>query len=163
MHASTARRAAAFAALLLAFAGCQPLSPDRAPPADPAPLTATGQSDGEPEIARDDHVLPVPEPDDRGVYRFLVGGRITEPRVIKRGEFDDQLLVGRYGPPVSLVAEMTIDMDGSVRDLVLLHGFEPAIDAAFLDMVRGYLFEPATLDGQPVPVRHILVLRIDVF
>lgn len=93
----------------------------------------------------------------------MVGGRITEPRVVKRGEFDDRLLVGRYGPAVSLVAEMTIGTDGSVRDVVLLHGLEPAIDAAFLDAVRGYLFEPATLDGDPVPVKYILVLRTEVY
>jgi hypothetical protein len=58
---------------------------------------------------------------------------------------------------------MTIGTDGSVRDVVLLHGLEPAIDSAFLDAVRGYLFEPATLDGQPVPVKYILVLRTEVY
>lgn len=92
----------------------------------------------------------------------MVGGRITEPRIVKRGEFDEKLLAGRHGPPVSLVAEMTIGRDGSVRDVILLHGLEPAIDAAFLEAIRGYLFEPATLDGQPVPVKYILVLRTEV-
>jgi len=115
MHASTARRAAAFAAVLLALAGCQSSSPDRTPPADPVPLPAIGQSDGEAESAPGDPPFEPPEPDDRGVYRYMVGGRITEPRVVKRGDFDEKLLVGRYGPQVSLVAEMTIGTASKCR------------------------------------------------
>ncbi len=45
----------------------------------------------------------------------MVGGRITEPRVVKRGDFDEKLLVGRYGPQVSLVAEMTIGTASKCR------------------------------------------------
>ncbi len=104
-----------------------------------------------------------PEPEEGGVYRFMVGGKITEPRLLKRGAFDNERFIGQRGPGGSVVAEMVIDIDGTVRDVILLHGVSPEIDEAFLKAVNEYLFEPATLDGKPVPVKYILVLRIEVF
>ena len=93
----------------------------------------------------------------------MVGGKITEPRVLKRGEFDNERFIGRRGPGGSVVAEMTINVDGTVQDVKLLHGVDPEIDEAFMAAAKDYLFAPATLDGEPVPVKYILVLRIEVY
>ena len=103
------------------------------------------------------------KPDKNGVYRFMVDGRITEPRVLKRGTFDNERFIGKRGPGGSVVAEMVIDVDGTVRDVKLLHGVDPEIDESFLTAAKDYLFEPATLDGEPVPVKYILILRIEVY
>ena len=56
---------------------------------------------------------------------------------------------------------MVIDVDGTVRDARLVSGINPELDRAFLESVKGYLFEPATLDGKPVPVKFFLVIRLE--
>ncbi len=60
------------------------------------------------------------------------------------------------------MAEMVVNIDGTVRDVKLLRGVDPEIDEVFLTAARQCLFEPARLDGNPVPVRYVLMMRIEV-
>jgi hypothetical protein len=103
-----------------------------------------------------------PQPDSEGVYRFVVGGKVTEPNLVKRGPIDHERFAGRKVRGGAIVSEMVIDVDGTVRDLRQLHGVDPEVDQEFLQSLAGSVFEPATLDGEPVPVRYIMVMHIDV-
>jgi hypothetical protein len=124
----------------------------------PSPVSDAESSAVLPDADADE----LPEPDEDGVFRYVVGGKISEPRLVKRGEIDSERFMGRQVTGASAVAEVTIDVDGTVRDVKLLHGLDREIDEAFLKAAREYVFEPATLDGEPVPVKYILVLRIQL-
>ena len=78
---------------------------------------------------------------------------------------DQEYELGAFSQrPVTVVILAAPDVRGrTVRDVKLLHGVDPEIDEAFLAGAKEYLFDPATLDGNPVPVKYILMLRIEVF
>ena len=98
-------------------------------------------------------------PDGNGVYPYRPGGYISEPILIKRGEFDPRQYYGDRGLPGPLVAEAVIEIDGTIGDVVLVRGLGGEVDAAFVKAVKQYLFEPATLKGEPVAVKYVLVVR----
>ena len=50
-----------------------------------------------------------------------------------------------------VIVEVTIDVDGTVKDARVLRSI-PMLDAAALEAVRQWRYEPTTLDGKPVPV-----------
>jgi len=101
-----------------------------------------------------------PQPDDDGVYRFVVGGKVTQPILIDNPPWFQEEFKEKQVRMGSIVAETVIQADGTVGNVNLLRGVDPDIDRAFLKSLKGYTFEPATLDGNPVPVRYILTLRI---
>src|SRR5947207_406415 len=53
-----------------------------------------------------------------------------------------------------IVLEVTVGQDGHVRDALVTQGLENAMgfDERALNAISGWLFEPGTLDGQPVAV-----------
>jgi len=50
-----------------------------------------------------------------------------------------------------VIVEVTIDVDGTVKDARVLRSI-PMLDAAALEAVRQWRYEPTTIDGKPVPV-----------
>jgi TonB family protein len=56
--------------------------------------------------------------------------------------------------------DLTVGVDGKVRDVLLVTSLDPehGLDEAALTAAGRYVFTPATLNGQPVPVR----VRIDM-
>ena len=46
---------------------------------------------------------------------------------------------------------MTVDVDGTVKDARVLRSM-PMLDAAALEAVRQWRYEPTTVGGKPVPV-----------
>ena len=64
----------------------------------------------------------------------------------------------------SLVGEtsvdVTVDVDGRVRDVLLVKSIDAVhgLDEAALASAGRWVFKPATLDGQPVPVRVRLAM-----
>jgi len=56
--------------------------------------------------------------------------------------------------------DLTVGVDGKVRDVLLVTSLDPehGLDEAALTAAGRYVFAPATLNGQPVPVR----VRLDV-
>lgn len=54
----------------------------------------------------------------------------------------------------SVVVQMTVTAEGQVRNPRVLHGIGGRCDQEALRVVRQARFEPATVDGQPVPALH---------
>jgi TonB family protein len=94
--------------------------------------------------------------DDSPVYRFRVGGAVTEPRRVSGP--DPVFPRSAQGDRITgtVVVEAVIDSDGTVRDAHAILSPSQVIALATLDAVRQWRFEPATLEGKPVAVRYIL-------
>lgn len=69
------------------------------------------------------------------------------------------------GRTASVVLQIAIDEKGTVADAVVLEHASPAFDAAALDAVRKFIFDPAEIDNKPAPVkltyRYEFVLKIE--
>jgi TonB family protein len=93
-------------------------------------------------------------PDKNGVYQ--VGGGIVTPR--------------RFGNPVpppeasaagiggAVIAEIIVNEAGIVTDARILKS-NPVLDEAVLQAVREWRYDPATVDGKPVPVRMVVTVN----
>ena len=57
------------------------------------------------------------------------------------------------GKTASVVLQIAIDEKGGVVDAVVLEKASPAFDAAALQAVRKFLFDPAEIDNKPAPVK----------
>lgn len=69
------------------------------------------------------------------------------------------------GRTASVVLQIAIDDKGKVVDAAVLEKASPAFDAAALEAVRKFLFDPAEIDNKPAPVkityRYEFVLKIE--
>jgi periplasmic protein TonB len=61
-----------------------------------------------------------------------------------------------------VVLEAVIGADGSVRDVHVLRGVSPLLDAAALDAVRRWRYRAASIDGRPVAVYLKVVLTFSL-
>jgi TonB family protein len=52
-----------------------------------------------------------------------------------------------------VVVAIVIEVDGTVRDVELISGFDPAVDDAAVLAARAFLFTPAEVDGVPSSIR----------
>jgi hypothetical protein len=59
----------------------------------------------------------------------------------------------------AIVMEVFISAEGVVDGVLILRGEESELTRPAAQEVFGWTFEPATLDGQPVPCRYILTVR----
>lgn len=91
-----------------------------------------------------------------GVQRVLggavrVGGSVRPP--VKVADVDPVLpdLAARNGVRGIVLLEITIGIDGTVKDARVLRSI-PMLDAAALDAVRQWRYEPTTVEGKVVPV-----------
>lgn len=80
------------------------------------------------------------------------GDDVSEPVVRKRVEpvYSDAYRRARIGGIV--MVEAVISKEGVVEEVRLLKSLVPDLDAAAMDAVRQFTFEPGKLDGKPVPV-----------
>jgi TonB family protein len=53
----------------------------------------------------------------------------------------------------NLALEITVDVDGRVRDAMVTKGLDSDLDASAVAAVSTWLFKPGTIAGKPVPVR----------
>jgi outer membrane biosynthesis protein TonB len=91
-----------------------------------------------------------------------MGRKVTQPILKEKKLPDLEKYARKQVRGTVIVAETVIKEDGTVGDIRLLRGVDPEMDQAFMDSLEEYIFEPATLDGKPVPVRYILTLRIHI-
>jgi protein TonB len=57
----------------------------------------------------------------------------------------------RAGVRGIVILEVTVDVDGAVKDTRVLRGI-PMLDAAALEAVRQWRYEPTIIGSKPVPV-----------
>jgi hypothetical protein len=101
-----------------------------------------------------------PIPDEDGVYKFTIGSGITPPRETEPSVFDYHRFAGDPVTRGALVGEVVIGIDGTVREAKVIRGIGPELDEAFIDWLERKRFEPASLNGEPVPVRFIIAQRV---
>ena len=80
-----------------------------------------------------------------------VGGGVRPPmkiRDVRPAVPEDAARLGIRG---IVVLEVTIDVDGTVKDAQVVRSI-PALDAAALEAVRQWRYAPTTIDGNTVPV-----------
>ncbi|MFV2071715.1 MAG: TonB family protein [Thermoanaerobaculales bacterium] len=146
------------AGVLAALLFVLPMGANDARPGDtPA---ASGQ---EQEIAQQPEAVMEPEIvteiDGRPVYRAVVGGPLTMPvRISGAGpEYTAEARAARVQGVV--VLELTISDAGDVVDIEVLRGLPLGLTEAAKKAVWQWQFEPARLDGRPVPVLFIASVR----
>ena len=54
------------------------------------------------------------------------------------------------GAKGDVVIDITIDEHGKISELKLVSGIEPTIDQTVIATIRGWVFNPANRDGQPI-------------
>jgi TonB family protein len=57
------------------------------------------------------------------------------------------------GRGATVVLQIAIDAAGAVASVTVLESAGPAFDVAAVDAAKQFVFQPATLDGQPIPVK----------
>lgn len=118
------------------------------------------------ELRRNDGVIRSPSGAESGVSTTLrvgigsgrdpsgavrVGGNVRPPvKLVDVPPVPPELAV-RANVHGIVIVEVTIDVDGTVKDARLLRSI-PMLDAAALEAVRQWRYEPTTIDGKPVPV-----------
>jgi protein TonB len=58
-----------------------------------------------------------------------------------------------------IVIEVEVDVHGKVTKVQLRQGLEDELDRISLDAVKNWLYDPATVDGQPIASTRLLRLR----
>ena len=86
--------------------------------------------------------------DPSGAVR--VGGNVRPPVKLVDVPPVRSEMVERANVHGIVIVEVTIDVDGTVKDARVLRSI-PILDAAALDAVRQWRYEPTLLDGKPVP------------
>jgi len=89
-------------------------------------------------------------PDEHGIYK--VGSGVTAPKAIYQPnpEYSDKARKKKISGSVRLA--LTVTTDGLARDVKVTLGLEKSLDQQAVKAVSTWKFEPATLDGKPVPV-----------
>jgi TonB family protein len=92
------------------------------------------------------------------------GAKVERPKVIRqvRPEYPDALIQERV--PGQVVVEAVIGTDGRLsRPLVLnVQGGGPGMKYAALESLGQWRFEPARLEGKPVPVYYVLTISFKI-
>jgi len=109
----------------------------------------------------DDVIFGVPDappaPGPEGPVR--VGGQIREPRklVDTRPSYPEVARRARIEGVVIL--ELTVDRQGSVRNVDVLRGLPMGLTEAAVDAVRQWRYEPTLLDGRPIEVLIVVTVN----
>jgi len=97
--------------------------------------------------------------EDPGLGPIMVGGDVKAPRRLydPRPGYTEMARKARIQGIV--IVQATIDERGNVTDARILKGLPMGLDQKALEAVRKWKFEPATLDGEPVPVYYNLTIN----
>ena len=90
-----------------------------------------------------------------------VGSNVMKRKLIHRidPEYRSHLTIAR--PTGLVILSVVIDTKGEVQQVKVVQGDknEPALDAAAMDAVRQWRYEPYLLNGQPIPVQTTVFVR----
>lgn len=84
---------------------------------------------------------------------------MTPPRVITRVEPLYPDVAKREGITGMVMVEAMINERGRVDSVRVLKGLPHGLDQAAVDAIRQWTFEPATIDGKPVPTAYNLTMN----
>lgn len=92
----------------------------------------------------DPDALPIP------AEEYLVS---QMPKLISEVRVDYPAEAKKKGIQGAVVFDILIDASGKVRDIKLLEGLGSGLDEAAMAAIKGFVFEPAAIEGKPVAVR----------
>ena len=142
--------------------------------ADASPQAITNQDTSKAPLKTDDRVAPCPAEFTMGsslperIYR--VGGDVSEPMTTNTAEgtlsreareFVKEHHVKQF-EAISLVGAI-VDAHGMPQDICVLKKAGLGLDREALGVAAKYRFKPATLNGEPVPVRVTIGVRFANF
>jgi len=137
------------AGLLLSFVGAAASAafPLKAPPAAQQSLAPVRTVENPPPLSG-----ALPE------RLFRVGGGVTAPRLATRVEPEYPASVRQSFAQGSVIVRAIVQTDGSMHVVRILRSLTPELDRSALAALNQWRFEPAMLDGAPVPVElHVQV------
>lgn len=136
-------------------------------PDEPEPIVMEEVDLPETEFSDADAVLfgseSIPSiPGGMGRWPMKIGGGVLPPRKIYAPQpvYTEEARLGRIQGVVIL--EAIIDEQGNVRDVKVLKGLPMGLSESAAATAREWKFEPATLDGRPVPVYFNLTVRFSL-
>ena len=103
--------------------------------------------------------LPV-EAQIESVPKFVVGGKMTEPQRIEGENLKTEHFEGIELSTGIPVVELVINKKGRVECVVSLRTTTPEFDKRLSKLISTWIFEPATVNENPICIRYILTLRI---
>lgn len=112
------------------------------------PRTRTPEPEAMPGPAA---VADEPEPPRRHAEPVRVGGQVRPPRKLRDVAPSYPPLARQARVQGLVILQCTIDREGRVTEVKVLRG-HPLLDAAAVEAVRKWLYEPTEVDGEPVPV-----------
>jgi protein TonB len=90
-----------------------------------------------------------------------VGGQIKEPKKLKHVNPVYPAIARQARVQGVVVLECTINRQGRVADIKILRGI-PLLDAAAIEAVRQWVYEPTLINGKPVPVIMTVTLNFRI-
>jgi TonB family protein len=135
--------------------------------------TGTTQQTEQTSLESDKAKASAPDtPDQNGTYR--IGGNVVAPTVIHSVKPQIAKKDRKVAKSGTTVIQITVAKDGSVQNAHVLKSsaetMKPgndqaaaALDQTALDAVNQYRFQPATLNGQPIPVLLNVEIKFRIF
>ncbi len=135
-------------------------------PHDPEPIqreeTEEAQADF-PEIGIDPTAVWVPDgPPGPAISALTIAGDVLAPERVFAPQpgYPEAARLGRVQGVV--VLQTIIDTLGNVVDVEVLKGLPSGLTEAAVEAVSSWRFRPATLHGEPVPVRYLVTISFSV-
>jgi TonB family protein len=105
-------------------------------------------------------IPPPPDPPTKTVVE--AGVDVEPPRVLRRVEPTYTETARRFRIEGAVVLSLLIDTEGRVANINVLRGLPFGLTENAVSAARQWLFEPCTLNGDPVSVRMTLTVRFNI-
>lgn len=89
-----------------------------------------------------------------------VGGDVLRPEILSQVMPVYPEKARKAGTRGTVILETIIDEEGCVRNIRVLQGVPDGLTESAVASVRGWVFSPATLKGQPVKVYYVLTVQL---
>ncbi len=123
-----------------------------APPVESSAPNSSGELQG---IAANSDVAPPPP---TALPRIRVGGVVKPPKLITSVPPEYPTIAKSVGAEGSVVVEASIGPNGDVVSTKVISGL-PILRQAAVDALRRWKYQPATLNGEPIPVQITVTIQ----
>jgi len=107
--------------------------------------------------------LPAPEPEvEPSSQPWRLDASITRPVPLDTPRAHYTETARRAGIQGVVIIEAVINEKGRVEDTRILKGLPMGLDQKAVEAVSSWRFKPATREGKPVKVFHVLVVKFDL-
>jgi len=135
-------------------------------PDEPEPIRDADPDEDIDFVPDDNLILGVPDapppPEPEGPIRFVVGGKITEPKKLSGPNPLYPEAARRARIQGVVVLECVIGKAGTVTSVKVLRGLPLGLTESATSAVKKWKFQPSTLNEKPVEVLYILTVRFNL-